>query len=206
MNDEPIRSTREANAATFAAQGYVVLPQFVPPALAQFLAHEGNLMVRTGWLKPGDPQVERALSAYAPPPTETLLALAVPTMERLTGRRLYPTYSLLRLYLKDVELRPHTDRQACEFSLSLMIAASSAEIWPLMFRKADGAEQAIHLKPGDAIAYRGTDLSHWREKLDYEWHMQAFMHYVDRDGPDADWKFDRRKDLGLPTTNPVWRG
>ena len=45
------------------------------------------------------------------------------------------------------------------------------------------------------MIYRGCDLDHWREVCECPegWNMgQVFMHYVDANGPHAEWKYDKR--------------
>jgi hypothetical protein len=58
----------------------------------------------------------------------------------------------------------------------------------------------VSLKPGDLVIYRGCDLSHWREEVNAtnedSWHVQGFFHYVDKSGPYADYKFDKRDSIG----------
>jgi hypothetical protein len=55
-----------------------------------------------------------------------------------------------------------------------------------------------HTMPGDALLYRGIDLFHWRDAYPGEALVQVFLHYVDRDGPHADRKFDGRPTLMRP--------
>ena len=63
----------------------------------------------------------------------------------------------------------------------------------------NGAE--ADLEPGDLVIYRGCDLEHWREPFTIEdenaWHVQGFFHYVDKNGPFKDYKFDKRESLGM---------
>jgi len=54
---------------------------------------------------------------------------------------------------------------------------------------------------GDAVMYRGCDIYHWRESYkEGKWQAQVFLHYVDQDGPHAEWKYDKRESLGLSKT------
>jgi hypothetical protein len=41
------------------------------------------------------------------------------------------------------------------------------------------------------------EVEHWRLPYDGEEQMQAFLHYVDADGPYKDWALDKRPILGL---------
>jgi hypothetical protein len=57
----------------------------------------------------------------------------------------------------------------------------------------------LNLLPGDMAIYRGCDLDHWREVFvgsDTDWHVQGFFHYVDVNGPYANFKFDERTSIG----------
>lgn len=55
------------------------------------------------------------------------------------------------------------------------------------------------MKVGDAVLYRGCEVHHWRKKYkEGQWQAQVFLHYVDANGPHAEWKFDKRPGLNLP--------
>jgi PKHD-type hydroxylase len=54
---------------------------------------------------------------------------------------------------------------------------------------------------GDAVMYRGMDKYHWREPYtEGKWQAQVFVHYVDQNGPHAEWKYDKRESLGVSKT------
>jgi hypothetical protein len=57
------------------------------------------------------------------------------------------------------------------------------------------ASRAAELRPGDALLYRGMELFHWRDAYRGEALVQVFLHYVDRDGPHTEQKFDGRSSL-----------
>jgi PKHD-type hydroxylase len=49
---------------------------------------------------------------------------------------------------------------------------------------------------GDAVLYRGCEKHHWREPYkEGQWQAQVFLHYVDANGPHAEWKYDKRPKL-----------
>jgi hypothetical protein len=143
-------------------------------------------------------QVIGAHSKYADPFMESLLIKLLPTMEAATGLSLSPTYSFYRVYRNGDVLTPHKDRPACEISCTVSFNYSYEESdysWPIYM---DG--QAIHLKPGDLAVYKGIENEHWRDPLTFPepaWHVQAFLHYVDKNGPYAEHKFDKRESVGV---------
>ena len=112
-------------------------------------------------------------------------------MEQSTGLQLYPTYNYFRLYKHDAYLDKHTDRPACEISASLCLGYLG-EKWNLWIEDLTNksAVESI-LEPGDILIYKGCIAPHWREgKYKGRLQGQAFMHYVDQNGPYADCIFD----------------
>ena len=120
------------------------------------------------------------------PLSESLLFIKQKKMEEETGLELYPTYSFARLYTYNAELKPHLDRPSCEISVTVMFG-SSGENWPIYM-----GDKPIELNPGDACIYLGCEVNHSRKNFTGDWHSQAFLHYVDKNGPHADYKFDKR--------------
>jgi hypothetical protein len=150
-------------------------------------------------------QVVGAHSKYADPVMESLLLKLQPVMEKATGLSLLPTYSFYRVYRNGDVLKKHQDRFSCEISCTVSFNYSYEESeysWPIYM---DG--EALYLKPGDIAVYRGIENEHWRDPLEFPepvWHVQAFLHYVDQNGPYAEYKFDKRPSIGeLPkNANP----
>lgn len=142
-------------------------------------------------------QVVGAHSKYADPVMESLLLKLQPIMEEATGLSLFPTYSFYRVYRNGDTLAKHKDRPACEISCTLSFNYSyedSDYSWPIYMNG-----EAIHLKPGDIAVYRGIENEHWRDPLTFPepaWHVQAFLHYVDQNGPYAEHKYDTRTSIG----------
>ena len=128
-----------------------------------------------------------------------LLVDLLPFAEEVTGLKLFPTYSYFRVYKRGDILVKHTDRPACEITLTLCLGYQAEGPWPLFFESPDGVF-SIELEPGDGLFYRGTEWSHWREPMNGELAAQAFLHYVDRDGPYAEWKYDKR--AAIPFDRP----
>jgi hypothetical protein len=138
-----------------------------------------------------------SISWYADPLIEVILKNALPDIEAVTGLELDPTYSFTRVYQKGDELKAHVDRPACEISVTSHIA-TVGKPWPIHM-KAPGKEPTAHyLEPGDACVYRGCEVTHWRNKaVDTDVNVQVMLHYVDKNGPNAGYKFDERRALGL---------
>ena len=136
---------------------------------------------------------------YADPLIEMLLENNISRLERLSGKELYPTYSYARIYSKKDVLKPHVDRGACEYSVSIHIG-KSGEDSPLYIENNFGKIEKHILNPGDAVVYKGVSSLHWREPLadtDTLFNAQVMLHYVDKHGEYSDCRFDNRDELGL---------
>jgi hypothetical protein len=160
----------------------------------------------------GDGQIPGTHSKYADPLMESILIKLHPIMEQATGLKLYPTYSYYRVYKPGDELKKHKDRPSCEISTTVCFNfdyKSNKIEWPIYM---DG--NPCVMEPGDIVVYRGCDLAHWRDPFNApedSWHIQAFFHYVDANGPYPEFKWDRRPMLGhrdppKPDAIPVTTG
>lgn len=141
--------------------------------------------------------ITRSLDRYADTMSESLLLELQPTVEQATGRKLYPSYSWLRIYYPGSELPRHIDRKSCEVSASLTIGFDSDEQWPLWVQSG-GEDIAVELAPGDLLVYAGSDVPHWREKFAGRYWIQVFLHYVDQQGDQTAYRFDGRTAIGAP--------
>jgi hypothetical protein len=144
-----------------------------------------------------DIRVANAHSRYGDPAMEALLLQLHKLIQENTGLELFPTYSYFRVYRPGDVLPSHTDRPACEVSMTLCFGFNygGEYKWPIYL---DGAEADLH--PGDLAIYRGVEIPHWRETFNPPssdgWHVQGFFHYVDANGPNASWKYDQRQHIG----------
>lgn len=180
----------------FQEDSYQVVKGVIPGKTCSAVAKSISFLQQKGLLKYGDPQVEKAYSAYGIPVTERLLQSLCPAFSKITDSRLCPTYSYMRVYLRGATLRKHVDRPSCEISVTLAIDADSPTIWPI-FIEAKGKTIGVELEPGDALIYEGHNLPHWRDSFDGERQIQVFLHYVREDGPYKEFKFDERSGVGM---------
>jgi hypothetical protein len=183
----------------FAHDGYTIVRALVAHPARAFLHDYALTSARTGQLRTDGAQVPGTPFCYADPLMESLLEALGPRLEAETGLALGPTYSYFRVYRRGDVLHRHTDRPACEASVTVNLGGD--KIWPIWLEVA-GRPVAVALQPGDGLIYRGIQLAHWREAFEGEHAVQAFLHYVERDGANKEWIFDKRPGLG---TSPAAR-
>jgi hypothetical protein len=179
---------------TFAYKRYVVLHSLLPQGAWQELGMHALETASSGSVRWGDSQVAGCPCAYGDPRMESELVRLVPEIEAIAGEKVFPTYSYFRVYLQAASLKRHTDREACELSVTVCLGGDP---WALWIEGPHGRSR-ITLHPGDAVLYRGIECPHWRNAFKGRSAIQLFLHYVTRSGPCAAWKFDKRTRPGAP--------
>ncbi|HEX8480424.1 MAG TPA: hypothetical protein VF650_00795 [Allosphingosinicella sp.] len=200
-------------AGSYERDGYALLKGLVEPRVAQaFLRRLSRDLGRSAAPlrgKESHPGVLKrpALGVHGADysPMQFFLWGLTPLMSRLVGRELLPTYDLFRVYRAGDVCRVHSDREACEHSLSLTLGYSDGKAWDLQVGKTalegrqkhltddfEGEEHfSVSMQPGDAVLYRGIHRRHGRtEPNPNRWSAHLFLHWVERDGPYRDRAFE----------------
>lgn len=189
----------ETSAVEFGTKLYVVARAVIDAASLRFLYAHALALAKSSRIALGDNQVADAPVAYGDPHLDTLLESVRGKVEDATGFALLPTYSYLRLYQRGNLLKAHLDRPACEISMTVNLGMSADEPWPIWIAGPEGVA-SVSLNPGDGLIYRGCDCYHWREPFSGDHLAQVFLHYVDRNGPNTEWTYDKRPHLSrLPS-------
>lgn len=147
---------------------------------------------------------------------ETLLDMSTPVVEQNVGKKLFPTYSFFRIYDKGSDLKVHTDRDSCEFTVALCLGADPIDKpYDLFVGEKDDTsdykyynsnpkkwekfriDHKFSMLPNNAIIFKGIEKIHWREYCEHDHFITVFLHYVDQEGPYKEFKFDKRAAIGL---------
>lgn len=166
----------------FREKGYAPLGDLIHPfhiaALRRYYRH----LIRTGAIRLGDKQSPRRYVAYNEPVARFFHKDIAATLSALAGEPLKPSYVYMASYLSGAELRKHTDREQCEFSVTLCLDFSPepnlATPWPIRL-DTPTSNVAVYQALGDGLAYRGTRLPHYRSPLAQgQTSTSIFFHYV----------------------------
>jgi len=178
---------------------YIVLPNFISKERSSELSFEFLKYSKENNLE-GDPQAPNSFSAYNYIPFLELLCEKTPEVSSTLGETVLPTYSYARVYKNGSVLTRHTDRDACEISLTLHLHGDS--VWPIWIETPSGEHRSVDLNPGDAMVYLGKVAPHWREMYDGEYYTQVFLHYVRSRGDCAYAYFDKLREESKPESEP----
>lgn len=197
-NEETLISTDDL-ANDFARNKYAVWRSCVKEPDLSLLYRYVCIRADSGTMRL-DGTAPGALSSGGDVFTDGLLVDLLPRAEQVARLALFPTYSYFRVYHRGDELPKHTDRPACEISVSVCLGYEAKRPWPI-FVKAPHGVSRIELRPGDALFYRGIDCPHWQKSLVGDRHAQVFLHYVDQKGSLAEWEYDKRP--AIPFRRPT---
>jgi hypothetical protein len=216
-----------SNPELFKEQKYLLLQNVIPKDICNIATKYALMKQEVQFTPEGDDsQIPGTHSVYGDTLMETLMHFMHPHMEANTGLSLFPTYAYYRVYRPGDELLRHKDRESCEISTTVClgfkyITNQTNYNWGMYVDRESDTDvnftedakgyqslnrpgKELTLNPGDIIVYRGCEIEHWRDKFEVEegsYLVQAFLHYVDANGPNASFKYDKRPGLGYPTSS-----
>lgn len=129
-------------------------------------------------------------SFYGDPLSESFLVSKKKSIQKETKLNLLPTFSYWRMDTHNANLIEHTNREACEISVTIQVT-SSGEPWPIYVDN-----KAYNLKNGDALIYDGLNNSHYRENFQGDHSANLYLHYVNANGKFKEHHLDKRKFFG----------
>jgi len=178
----------------FNAKGYLVLPQALPLSTVNLIKEYYLMKKGDTTFYNGDPiSPGRNVDQLS----ESMMLQLQPLLEEKTGRKLFPTYSYMRLYHDGAKLQKHVDRDPCEISTTVAIDYDAPKNWPICI-EVEGKPLEVFLEPGDILIYKGREIKHWRNTFKGNHHLQVFLHYVDANGKFTEWKYHKRSAVGTP--------
>ena len=175
-------SWSDTSASQFQAKGYAPLPGLIHPFHVAALRRYYRQQIRTGAIHLGDRQSARRYIAHNEPVAKFFHHQLTSTLSRIAGRALKPSYVYLASYLSGAELKKHTDREQCDYSITFCLDYSPepklATPWPICLQTPRGTV-TVYQMLGDGLAYRGTQLPHFRAPLpEGRTSTSIFFHYV----------------------------
>jgi hypothetical protein len=181
--------TVRASAESFAQRGYATLSGLIPPFQLGALRRYYRYQIRTGSFLFGDDQVARRHFAHNEAVARYFHAQLANAVSDVARTVVKPSYAYLAAYESGATLDRHTDREQCEYSITICIDATpepdEQAPWPVYLGVYDGT-MAVWQYLGDALLYRGRQLPHHRDELPYgQSSTSLLLHYVDEsfDGP-----------------------
>jgi hypothetical protein len=166
-------------------RGYTSLAGLIPPFHIGALRRYYRYHTRAGSFALGDSQVARRHVAHNEVVASFVHSQLTGVVSDVARRLTRPSYSYLAAYESGSVLDRHTDREQCEYSITMCIDAApepGAQVpWPIELDVPDGSLR-IWQHLGDGLLYRGRYLAHSRQELAHGYTSTSLLfHYVDHD-------------------------
>jgi hypothetical protein len=183
--EEAVAGSFARASGSFREKDYAVLGSLIHPFHIAALRRYYRYLIRFGLIRLGDGQSPRRYAAHNEPVARFFHHQMASTLSAVAGKCLKPSYVYLASYLSGAELKKHTDREQCEFSITLCLDFSPEPIletpWPIRLDTPHGTV-TVYQALGDGLAYRGTRLPHYRDALgEGQTSTSIFFHYVAAD-------------------------
>jgi hypothetical protein len=149
---------------------YTVLPHIVRPLQLAALRRYYRKLIAEGFLRYGDDEWNNRYFTDRDSIAHFFHQQLTGLVSELAGERVRPTFSFFASYRPGSELPPHRDREQCEYSMSVLIDHSpepeDVSPWPIFLQPPEvDTAFPINLGIGDALLYRGAEVSHYRDPL-----------------------------------------
>ena len=196
MSSHP-RSYYVRTAKRFRERRYLLVKGILPQTILEYLKVYYAVLLANNRFS-NDSECPSSLSLGGDAALDAVLEWIRPEVSRLVGFDLAPTYSYTRQYARGEVLTRHTDRDACEISVTASIQIPKG-----------AGPSVVHLKPptldetkvemfeGDGCVYAGTEVEHWRDRFRRGGYIQLFLHFIAKHGRNYPrLTFDGRQCLG----------
>lgn len=189
----------------FISNRYIVLRKIIPPFVLDVASSYYRQLIENGVLILGDVQAKRYV-AYNDRIGRFIHNQLTQLIRKVIAHNAKPSYTYFGGYVGGSKLVPHTDREQCQFTLSLNIEQYpynktwllSLDKVPLFDRekiekrpnnvKTEDESQIADadLYAGDGLIFMGRQLIHFRrgDLPNDQWTNQIFLHYVEEDFAD----------------------
>jgi hypothetical protein len=170
---------------SFREKGYAPLRKLIHPFLIAALRRYYRQAIRRGTIRLGDDQSARRYVAHNESVARFFHHQIANVVRTIAGEAIKPSYVYFASYLGGAELKKHTDREQCEFSVTLCLDFSPepelATPWPIRLDSGKSSV-AVYQALGDGLVYRGTQVPHHRNALPAGCTSTSiFFHYVPAD-------------------------
>jgi hypothetical protein len=187
------------SARRFRKKRYFLVKGILPQPILEYLKVYYAILTANNrfW---NDSACPSSLSLGGDAGLDAVLEWIRPEVSRLVGFDVVPTFAYTRQYAKGEVLHRHTDRAACEVSLTVSIQIPKGAGPSVVYLKPPKLKKTkVEMFEGDGCVYVGTEVEHWRERFRIGGYIQLFLHFIaksSRNYPKL--MFDGRECLGAP--------
>lgn len=149
---------------------HAVLRKIIHPLQLSALRRYFRALDARGRLRPSSNKhyAHRRRSVYDEETARFVQQQITALVSRITPAPVRPSHSQVSVYQPGAFLRRHKDQPQYVWNLSLVVDAEpetdERDAWPICI-EVEGRTREVRLEIGDAVLYRGSQLTHWRDVL-----------------------------------------
>jgi len=175
----------QSGRTRFQQNGYAAVTGLIHPLHLAALRQHYRRLIRKGTIQLGDDQSSRRYIAHNDAAARFFHLQLTKVVSDFVSEPVKPSYVYMAAYQAGARLEKHTDREQCQYSISLCLDYSpeptAGTPWPLRLDTARGTV-TVYQALGDGLLYRGRELPHYRRTLaEGNSSTSIFFHYVAED-------------------------
>ena len=177
----------EATHTHFDREGFAILQNVLPIEHVQEMGRYFQALAAEGFLVRRNDNGSLRFTTNDHPVARFWHEQLNERVSQLAERPTKPSYSFVSLYVAGGNLYWHTDIPQCEYTVALLLDYAPLDpegrsSWALRMEGRDGTIHSLHQRVGEALIFKGRELSHGRDVLP-EGHRSASLlfHFVHED-------------------------
>ena len=137
----------------FQDQGFQKVKGYVLPYFSQFLRNYFTLRAQNDPTLTGDEQAPNSHCVYGDPAFDMAMYMSTEDIGKIVGKNLIPQYTYARIYKNGSDLKIHSDRPECQYSVTLSLGGEYEKPWPIWIKDYVGKSHEVPLDVGDMVVY-----------------------------------------------------
>ena len=105
----------------FQDQGFQKVKGFIPLFFSTYLRNYFTLRAQNDPSLRGDEQAPNSHCVYGDPAFDMVMAMSTEEIGKIVGKKLIPQYTYARIYKNGSDLKIHSDRPECQYSVTLCL-------------------------------------------------------------------------------------
>jgi hypothetical protein len=179
---QAVAQTVARAATSFQQNGFALLTSLVHPFHLAALRRYYRDLANAGAFHPGEGQYSKRSWMHNETVARFFHHQLTSIVAAITREAVRPSYVYIASYGRGADLPKHTDREQCEFTISMCLdfipEPRDVTGWPL-YLETKSRRVVIQQALGDGLLFRGREIPHYREPLPHaSTSTSIFFHFV----------------------------
>ena len=173
LTGKTLRGVATRLGAAMQKEKHACLSFLLNPIHLKTFQKYSQRLLEEGWLDPPRDDIRLRMTRHNDPIATFFHRQMGAYISNFMGTRYHPSFSFLAIHREGSRFKKHRDRSQCDLVCSLLVDYSPEtkiqDAWPLFLRVRNHTgryqEKAVRLRIGEALAFRGHTVTHYRPPL-----------------------------------------